>query len=156
MDGGRTVDAQGALAYLKSRPDVLSDRIYLQGWSNGASTALNTMYRQPGAPAADGFRAALVFYPGCGAKALISQKYRASGPTFVFLGADGGEVNPEVCRRVLTDAPAGQGSVQVVTYEGATHDFDDPGRARQSVTGNRLAAQDAISRAEAIVLRVAP
>ena len=33
----RPLDAYGALAYLRSRPDVIADRIGLQGWSNGGS-----------------------------------------------------------------------------------------------------------------------
>jgi dienelactone hydrolase len=39
----RPLDAYGALAYLRGREDVVRDRIGLQGWSNGAMTALVTM-----------------------------------------------------------------------------------------------------------------
>src|SRR5262249_1119496 len=39
----RPLDAYGALAYLRSRPDVISDRIGLQGWSNGGSAAISAM-----------------------------------------------------------------------------------------------------------------
>src|SRR6266702_170680 len=39
----RPLDAYGALAYLRTRSDVLPDRIALQGWSNGGSAALSTM-----------------------------------------------------------------------------------------------------------------
>ncbi len=50
----RPLDAEGALAWLAARPDVRPDRIMLQGWSNGASTALNVMYRQAKAEAKPG------------------------------------------------------------------------------------------------------
>src|SRR5262249_11329006 len=57
----RPLDAYGALAYLRSRSDVASDRIRLQGWSNGGSAALAAMaldaQRLPGT---GGFRGALV------------------------------------------------------------------------------------------------
>src|ERR1700760_2275450 len=53
----RPLDAEGALAYLRSRTDVDKDRIFLQGWSNGGATTLNVMIRQ-GAKEG-GFRAAL-------------------------------------------------------------------------------------------------
>src|SRR5262249_2719292 len=57
----RPLDAYGALAYLRSRPDVAPDRIRLQGWSNGGSAALAAMaldaQRLPGT---GGFRGALV------------------------------------------------------------------------------------------------
>jgi len=42
----RPLDAEGALAFLRSRGDVVSSQIFLQGWSNGGSTALNVMIRQ--------------------------------------------------------------------------------------------------------------
>src|SRR2546428_6709472 len=74
----RPLDAYGALAYLRSRPDVAPDRIALQGWSNGGSAALAAMAvdvqrrADPG-----GFRAALVFYAGCGLRGHFdAQGYR--------------------------------------------------------------------------------
>ena len=37
--------------------------------------------------------------------------------------------------------------VDVVLYPGATHGFDDPGRSHQSISGNRSALEDALTRA---------
>jgi len=37
----RPLDAEGALAWLAGRRDIVPDRIFLQGWSNGGSTTLN-------------------------------------------------------------------------------------------------------------------
>lgn len=142
----RPLDAEGALGYLQSRGDVAPDQIYLQGWSNGASTALNVMYRQASRPVG-GFRAALALYPGCGPRALISQDYKTAAPVTVLLASADEEVSPVVCHRVL-DAAATNGSpVHVVDYAGATHDFDDPGQRRQSVAANRTARQDALRQA---------
>src|ERR1700688_3081754 len=45
----RPLDAYGALAWLRTRNDVIADRIALQGWSNSGSTALATM-ASAGAP----------------------------------------------------------------------------------------------------------
>lgn len=142
----RPLDAEGALAYLRTRPDVIGNRITVQGWSNGGSTTLNVMYRQAtGQSVQHGFRAALVFYPGCGPKAVLSRQYQSGAPTVVFLGADDEEVNPQTCRKLLTDAPAGDSNrVHVVWYDGATHDFDDPGKSRQSVAGNQHAKPDSM------------
>jgi carboxymethylenebutenolidase len=39
----RPLDAYGALAYLRSRSDVMPDRIGIQGWSNGGSAAISAM-----------------------------------------------------------------------------------------------------------------
>ena len=148
----RPLDAEGALAWLVARPDVLPGRVMLQGWSNGASTAINVMERQAGGAAshpAGRFRAALVFYPGCGPAALIAQRVVVDAPLWVFLGADDEEVSPTVCERVLGQATGG--SLVVTVYPGATHDFDDPGTARQAVAGNRAAREDAMSRAAALL-----
>ncbi len=147
----RPLDAEGALAWLAARRDVLPGRVMLQGWSNGASTALNTMDRQARGASADRtkrFRAALVFYPGCGPKALLSERYAADAPVWAFLGSDDEEVSPAVCARVLQHAG---GPVEVTTYPGATHDFDDPGMARQAVAANRAAKDDAMARAASLL-----
>lgn len=124
----------------------------LQGWSNGASTALNTMMRQAAGDSADKahrFRAALVFYPGCGPKALLSRRVATDAPVWVFLGSADEEVSPTVCAEVL--AHASGGPVSVTTYPGATHDFDDPGKARQSDAANREAKADAMARAAKVL-----
>ena len=147
----RPLDAEAALAWLAARPDVRADRVMLQGWSNGASTALNAMYRQAQNPAPAGaprFRAALVLYPGCGPRALISQRYAADANVWAFLGSDDEEVSPTTCASVLGQARAGP--VDVTLYPGATHDFDDPGSARQAVAANRAAKDDAMARAAAL------
>jgi dienelactone hydrolase len=147
----RPLDAEAALAWLATiRGGVRMDRVMLQGWSNGASTALNVMYRQaqrPPGPQAPRFKAALALYPGCGPRALISQSYRADTNVWVLLGAEDEEVSPAVCADVLRRAQGGP--VAVTVYEGATHDFDDPGAARQADAANRTARADAMRRAAA-------
>jgi dienelactone hydrolase len=145
----RPLDAEGALKYLQSRGDVTAQRIYLQGWSNGASTTLNVMYRQ-GQADGSGFRAAMAFYPGCGPAALLTRDYKTTAPITVFLGSDDEEVSPETCHRVL-DPAADKGSpITLFDYEDATHDFDDPGRKRQREPGNQDAREDVLRRAAEI------
>ena len=68
----RPLDAYGALTYLRTRPDVLANRVALQGWSNGGSATLATMSESTPAlkspTPTTGFRGALAFYPACGLK----------------------------------------------------------------------------------------
>jgi dienelactone hydrolase len=146
----RPLDGQAAAAWLAGRPDVDRTRILLQGWSNGGSTTLNAMLLQArqAATGSARFRAALAFYPGCGPKALISRAYEADAPIAVFLGSDDEEVSPTTCVTVLRGAHGGP--VNLTLYPGATHDFDDPGTARQSVAANRRAKEDAMARAAAL------
>jgi carboxymethylenebutenolidase len=146
----RPLDAEGALKYLQSHADVAPGQIFLQGWSNGASTALNVMYRQSSLPSG-GFRAAMASYPGCGPRVLISQDYRAVAPVTVFLASDDEEVSPAACHRVLDPATNRGDPIRVVDYAGATHDFDDPGEARQSVEANRTAREDVLRRAAGLL-----
>jgi dienelactone hydrolase len=148
----RPLDAEGALSYLRSRADVVPDRIFLQGWSNGASTVLNVMYRQATKPSG-GFRAAMALYPGCGARALISGDYKTASPVTVFLASDDEEVSPVNCRRVLDTARTNGSPIDIVDYAGATHDFDDPGKKRQSIEANRTARDDVLRRASALFAR---
>lgn len=146
----RPIDALDALKFLRSLPEVDIQRVFLQGWSNGASTVLNVMLEQSRAPNRNDsvYHAALAFYPGCGPRALIDQqRYTSSAPLTVFLGSDDEEVSPNICRTVLERAHQRGAPIEVVWYDGATHNFDDPGKERQSVAGNRAATVDSIQRA---------
>lgn len=142
----RPLDAEGALAYLRGRTDVDARRIFLQGWSNGGSTALNVMIRQ-GANA--GFRAALAFYPGCGSAALLQDKVTTPAPIAMFLGTADEEVSPLKCQEVVNRSLGTTFAVSL--YIGATHDFDDPGEKRQSVPANVKAKADAMKKAVGMV-----
>ncbi|PAY06888.1 dienelactone hydrolase [Bradyrhizobium sp. UFLA03-84] len=144
----RPLDAEGALNWLRSQKDVSTNRIFLQGWSNGGSTALNVMQRQG---AALGYRAALAFYPGCGPAALLAQTLTSAAPITMLLGTADEEVSPERCQDVARRSIAAGSKIDVVVYPDATHDFDDPGRKRQSNPANSAALEDAMVRAIAAV-----
>ena len=151
----RPLDAEGALAWLRARPDVTPARVMLQGWSNGGSTVLNTMQRQAdAAPGGARFRGALAFYPGCGPKATLGTRLKVDAPVWAFLASDDEEVSPATCDRFLHGGIGGP--IAVTTYPGATHDFDDPGAARQAVSGNRLARDDAMKHAADLFDALAP
>ena len=144
----RPLDAEGALAYLRGRSDVVGAKIFLQGWSNGGSTTLNVMIRQG---AKGGFRAALAFYPGCGTAALLENTIATATPITMFFGNDDEEVSPTICRHVAQRSIDAGTNLFVALYPGATHDFDDPGEKRQAVAGNVLAKADAMAKAATVV-----
>jgi dienelactone hydrolase len=148
----RPMDAYGALAYLRTRDDVIGDHIGVQGWSNGGSAVINVMgVHNPALDrptTASGFRAALALYPGCGRASLYDATYRAYGPLTVLLGGADEEVSPEICRHVLERAKAAGSPIEFTTYEGASHGFDDPAESRQAVDANRVATEAAKVRAE--------
>jgi dienelactone hydrolase len=145
----RPLDAEAALGWLRKRDDVAAQNIFLQGWSNGGSTALNVIYRQ--GMNSSGFRAALAFYPGCGKEALLGPTIATATPVTMFLGSDDEEVSPDICQRVAERSRKAGSPIDVVLYPGATHGFDDPGTSRQSEPANRAASADAFQRAIAAV-----
>ncbi len=155
----RPLDAYGALAWLRTRNDVIPDRIALQGWSNGGSAALATM-ASAGAPGAapltpvTGFRGALVFYPACGLKDQFDDGLVPYAPVRVFLGSADEEISPRHCGQLIDRSRARGGDIQVTLYPGATHDFDDPGRKRRGVPANVAATGDAVSRAIAFLASI--
>ncbi len=142
----RPLDAEGALAYLRGRGDAIPGRIYLQGWSNGGSTALNVMIRQGNQA---GYRGALAFYPGCGQTALLAPTISTAAPIAMFLGADDEEVSPLICQHVADRSRQAGSPIDVTVYPGATHDFDEPSSRRQSAPGNQAAMDDALVKAAA-------
>lgn len=117
----RPSDAYSALAYLRTRADVIDDRVGLLGFSHGAESALVTVvdpsvvsgrgswtisylnldnstttipYAAPvTVPAAQGFRAVVAYYPGCGfysyfgsPSATAANLYMPYAPTLIMHG----------------------------------------------------------------------
>jgi dienelactone hydrolase len=148
----RPLDAEGALNWLRARRGIIPDRIFLQGWSNGGSTALNVMQRQ--GTKTSGFRAALALYPGCGPKALLAPTLATTAPVILLLGSDDEEVSPARCREMARRSTEAGSKIDVVLYPGATHGFDDPGGRHQSIPANRSALEDALKRAIAFAERL--
>jgi dienelactone hydrolase len=149
----RPLDAYGALAYLRSRPDVARDRIGLQGWSNGGSAALAAMAADAPGLVGPGFRAALVFYAGCGLRGHFdAQGYRPYATVLAFHGTADEETSPQRCRRLIERSRSLGGDITLKLYPGASHSFDDPGR--QNEPANRAATADAKTSSEALFARI--
>jgi carboxymethylenebutenolidase len=147
----RPLDAYGALDYLRTRADVIADRIGVQGWSNGGMTVLSTLEHEPpgfkGPTAATGFRAALALYPSCRTQDQQGD-YLAYAPLLIMVATDDDEVSPQVCQR-FAQAARGRGvDLELVTYQDAHHSYDDPGKTKQSHPPNRYAMEDSLRRAQ--------
>jgi carboxymethylenebutenolidase len=147
----RPLDAYGALAYLRTRSDVVTDRVALQGWSNGASATLASMSATtPGISAptpAAGFRAALAFYPACGLKGQFADGIKPYAPVRVFHGSADEETSPKRCAELVARSRAAGSDIQFRLYPDATHGFDDPSPSRQDDAANAAATSDATARA---------
>jgi carboxymethylenebutenolidase len=147
----RPLDAYGALAYLRTRSDVVADRVALQGWSNGGSATLATMsVTAPGITAptpSTGFRAGLAFYPACGLKGQFADGIKLYAPVRVYHGSGDEEVSPRRCAELVERSRETGSDIQFQLYPDAIHGFDDPSPARQDDEANAAATRDAIPRA---------
>ena len=152
----RPLDAYGALTHLRSRSDVIADRIGLHGWSNGGMTLLTALGTEtPGLEKPDpvkGFRAALAQYPSCRTQAK-QPNYKPYAPVLILAASEDDEVSPQVCRHFYETMQARGEPVDFVLYQGAHHSYDDPGKTKQSHAPNRIAMQDSLRRAEAFFER---
>lgn len=158
----RPLDAYGALDYLRSRNDVMADRIGLQGWSNGGMTLLSAIAQDPPriapdkadrvrlaspTPASD-FRAAIAQYPGCTVQ-RDQAGYQPYAPLMLLVASEDDEVSPKVCATLATQLQQRGADIDFVVYQGAHHSYDDPGKTKQSHTPNKAAMEDTLRRAEA-------
>lgn len=147
----RPFDAYGALKYLRGRKDVNPNRIGVQGWSNGGMTVLVTMSDQaPGITkptATTGFRAALAEYPGCGMDA-VKGEWRPYAPVLMLLGSADEEVSPKRCETFAKRAQKAGGPLEYHVFDGAEHNYDDPGKTKQSNPANATATEETRHMAE--------
>jgi len=157
----RPLDAYGALDYLRSRKDVMADRIGLHGWSNGGMTLLAAV--SPNAPRVspelaaralltaltpqNGFRAALAQYPGCRMQ-RDQAGYRNYTPLLLLVAEDDDEVSPKVCAALAAQLKQRGADIEFHEYAGAHHAYDDPGKTKQSHAPNKAALEDTLRRAE--------
>lgn len=146
----RPLDAYGALRYLRSRRDVVPERIGLQGWSNGGMTVLVTMGRHaPGienATPETGFRAALAEYPGCGMDA-VQGEYKPYAHPMLTVGSADEEVSPKVCETFGKRAKRGGADLELIVFQGAEHNYDDPSKKKQSNPADQQATAETMRRA---------
>lgn len=148
----RPLDAYKGLQYLRSRMDVQTDRVFLQGWSNGGSAALSTMAEATvgmDKPTPDtGFRAAIAVYPACGGvSGRYGNTFRSYAPVLLLIGTRDEEVSFQKCEQLANTSR--KGDIEFIRYEGAMHSYDTPSAKRLAVSANVAAAEDTMKRAEA-------
>jgi len=154
----RASDVAAARVFLQARADIRADRLVLVGWSNGGSTVLHTMSgsRRPTDGRPDFIRA-IAFYPGC--RSPLAQGLLPRRPLTIFVGEADNWTPPGPCRDFVAAARAAGARVDLVTYPGAFHGFDDPAsrpRERSGLaytadgTGRAMVGTDPAARADAI------
>jgi len=140
----RPYDAYATLRWLRDQPYVKADRIGMMGWSHGAMTTLATIseniVKEIGGNE-PGFATAVAFYPGC--LDLSKTRYKATTPLLMQLGEKDDWTPAHYCHRLADMAKKSGGAVEVDTYAGAYHAFDNPSgtvhtRSTSNTTGTRI------------------
>lgn len=154
----RVSDVEAARAFLQGRADIRPDRISLVGWSNGASTVLYALSsrRRPGDGRPD-FHQAIAFYPGC--RTPLARGLAPRRPLTILIGEADNWTPVGPCRDFAARARAAGARIDLVTYPGAFHGFDDPAsrpRERSGLaytadgSGRAMVGTDPVARADAI------
>jgi len=130
----RRQDAQGALAWLQRRDDVLPERIAVLGWSHGASAVLATINaKQPAVagwrdrePPMPYFRAGVAFYPGCNDSLKTRVGYTLAAPITFFIGGSDDWTAPGPCVDLAAKLAAAGEAATITIYPDTYHGFDGP------------------------------
>jgi dienelactone hydrolase len=134
----RGFDALGALAWLRTRPDVDGERIGAIGWSDGGGAAMAADAAENVAQsdvAGGGFRAVVGFDPSCGQVHTNA----IAAPLLLLLGGNDESQPPQFCNEVVARLDPGGPPAIVHIYPGEPHAFDNqPAHGTDTVLGKLL------------------
>lgn len=119
------VDGLGALAYLRSQPDVIPTKIAVMGWSHGGGSTLisaSARFIKATHPIGGGYQAAIAFYPSCGAL----QDGNLASPLLMLMGSADDWTPPDRCVERGTALQTAGAPIEWRIYKGAKHTFDEP------------------------------
>jgi dienelactone hydrolase len=126
----RALDGLGALAHLRSQPDVIPTKVAVMGWSHGGAATLvsaSARFIDATRPEGGGYQAAIAFYPGCGA----FQDGNLATPLLMLMGSADDWDPPGRCVERGTALQSAGTPVEWKVYKGALHCFDEPGPDRE-------------------------
>lgn len=124
-EADRIGDAYAALSWLRQQTSVDPQRIALLGWSHGGGVTLDAIRRKP-ASLAEGFRAAVSFYPGCTTRNKKAASFMPYAPLLLLIGEADDWTPAAPCLALTATARANAAPMLIHTYPGAYHDFDNP------------------------------
>lgn len=144
------LDGLGALAYLRSQPDVIPTKVAVMGWSHGGAATLisaSARFIDATRPAGGGYQAAIAFYPPCAA----FQDGNLVTPLLMLMGSADDWTPPDRCVERGTGLQTAGTPIEWKLYKGTMHGFDQPSPNRVvRVSGrtyhleyDRTAAKDA-------------
>ena len=112
----RVRDAYAAVAWLAARPEIAPNRIFLQGYSHGAQTAIAAVDNQWPARNLNHIAGVIAYYPYC------LPGSRISAPTIILIGEKDDWTPAQACSDISDKT-----NVEVTVYPNAFHAFAAPG-----------------------------
>jgi dienelactone hydrolase len=128
-------DAFGGMKYLRSRPDVRSNRIAVFGQSYGGAATLATIANgalPKDVPPENDFRAAVAFYPGC--MRIQDAHWRPRQPILLLMGEADDFGSLARCKEFAAGGPP----LEAHFYPNAHHAFDHPTLSVTLVTNLKI------------------
>lgn len=124
-------DAVAALKVVGSMPDIDPKKMFLMGFSSGATASLRAADPKISGEAGSGLAGVIAYYPLCGG-------IEAAVPTLVLIGDKDDWVDVAACQ-----ALDGKDNFEVAVYPGATHAFTLPFDKPSEWAGHKLAYDEA-------------
>ena len=132
----RALDAYGALAYLRTLPNVDGAHVGVIGFSHGGGTALFIENADLAAQAGftnDGFAAAVALYPST----CADDPTRAlTAPLLLLIGGSDDWTDARDCERFMSAVSQSTAPGTIHVYPGVYHKFDDPDANRNVSVNN--------------------
>jgi len=135
-------DSYGALAYLRTHPDVKPNSIAILGQSFGAIAMFYTIAegaRPKELSAEQDFRAAIAFYPFCPPFLAREPKWKPRQRLLLLMGEADNFTPAAPCKELVAAVAASGGPpIEAHWYPGAYHAFDHPDLAERVLTNVKL------------------
>jgi len=114
----RAGDLANLVAFLRTVPDIMADRIGVIGFSQGSGAALTAAL--DGAGIAPPFQALVAYYPTC----RLPPRNRLAVDTLILFGADDTPASIERCTQLAAALRDTRHPAALRVYPHATHNFD--------------------------------
>ena len=130
-------DAYGALAYLRTRSDVLKDNVGILGQSFGGAATMFTIAADTQPQGGSDFKAAVLFYPPCAPLLARQPAWSPRVPMLLLMGELDDWTPAAPCKELL-GRQQGQVAVESHYYKDAYHAFDNPNQPVRVIEAVKL------------------